>query len=370
MILHLRSPNLGPNSGKLKYFDARTLDTNSWVGFSDSVVFQEKRPPEKITLERCTSQNSPQKSGQKTHIGPLQGHLADETGNLRTPFLGRPLLDPLIWERPEERPYSSWGGGVATSSGFGSSGIKRDKLNGTNGPKFAVFRRFSLIFADFRFSWELQHFGGADFRRKPQETADFRRKPQKPADFRRNPFVPFSLSLLVPPYWSSLKDEAAATEVREAGLLEEMLALVKGHSGDQHWVSSLEVAKQFLREFRADDGIRKVSQGEKPPKIRKKSSQEQSSWELLDLLPLKRQRKQAKSREHWSEKFLGTSVPRNLFFFLGRFFCPLLTQKNLRAHNHRTATPPPWARENGAICPFGVFSLLYSDLGEVCGQSM
>ena len=34
-----------------------------------------------------------------------------------------------------------------------------------------------------------------------------------------------------------------------------------------------------------------LSQGEKPPKIRKKSSQEQSSWELLDLLPLKRQRK-------------------------------------------------------------------------------
>ena len=50
-------------------------------------------------------------------------------------------------------------------------------------------RSFSLIFADFRFSWKLQHFGGADFRRKPQE----------PADFRRNPFVPFSLSLLVPP---------------------------------------------------------------------------------------------------------------------------------------------------------------------------
>ena len=63
-------------------------------------------------------------------------------------------------------------------------------------------RSFSLIFADFadfRFSWELQHFGGADFRRKPQETADFRRKPQETADFRRNPFVPFSLSLLVPP---------------------------------------------------------------------------------------------------------------------------------------------------------------------------
>ena len=74
--------------------------------------------------------------------------------------------------------------------------MKRDKLNGTNGAEFAVFHRF---FADFRFSWELQHFGGADFRRKPQETADFRRKPQETAEFCRNPFVPFSLSLLVPP---------------------------------------------------------------------------------------------------------------------------------------------------------------------------
>ena len=38
-------------------------------------------------------------------------------------------------------------------------------------------------------------------------------------------------------------------------------------------------------------GSHSLSQGEKPPKIRKKSSQEQSSWELLDLLPVKRQRK-------------------------------------------------------------------------------
>ena len=46
--------------------------------------------------------------------------------------------------------------------------IKRDKLKGTTGAKFAVFfYRFSLIFADFRFSWELQHLGGAEFHRKP-----------------------------------------------------------------------------------------------------------------------------------------------------------------------------------------------------------
>ena len=62
------------------------------------------------------------------------------------------------------------------------------------------FSQISPIFADFRFSWELQHFGGADFRRKPQETADFRRKPQETAEFCRNPFVPLSLSLLIPPY--------------------------------------------------------------------------------------------------------------------------------------------------------------------------
>ena len=49
-----------------------------------------------------------------------------------------------------------------------SRGIKRAKLKGTNGAKFAVF--FSQIFTDFRFSWELQHFGSADFRRKPQGT--------------------------------------------------------------------------------------------------------------------------------------------------------------------------------------------------------
>ena len=68
----------------------------------------------------------------------------------------------------------------------GSRGIKRDKLNGTNRAEFAVFFadvcRFSLFL-------ELQHFKGADFCRKPQETADS----------RRNPFVPFSLSLLIPP---------------------------------------------------------------------------------------------------------------------------------------------------------------------------
>ena len=46
---------------------------------------------------------------------------------------------------------------------------------------------------------EASQFGGADFRRRPQEAADSCRKPQETAASRRNPFVPFSLSLLIPP---------------------------------------------------------------------------------------------------------------------------------------------------------------------------
>ena len=59
-ILHLRNPNLGPNSGK-RILDARILDPNSWVEFIDSVLFQQRRPPEKFTLEKFTFQDSPSK---------------------------------------------------------------------------------------------------------------------------------------------------------------------------------------------------------------------------------------------------------------------------------------------------------------------
>ena len=74
-----------------------------------------------------------------------------------------------------------------------SRGIKRDKLQGTNGAKFALLRRFSLIFADYRFSQEFQYFGGADFRRKPQNSAGncrFLQKPVCPIQF-----VPFNSAL-------------------------------------------------------------------------------------------------------------------------------------------------------------------------------
>ena len=59
-ILHLRNPNLGPNSAK-RILDARISDPNSWVEFFGPIFFQEKRPPEKFTVEKFTSQNSPSK---------------------------------------------------------------------------------------------------------------------------------------------------------------------------------------------------------------------------------------------------------------------------------------------------------------------
>ena len=59
-----------------------------------------------------------------------------------------------------------------------SRGIKRDKLNGTSRAEFAAFRRFSLIFADFRFSWGIYSTSGAQIfaenRRKPQIFAETR----------------------------------------------------------------------------------------------------------------------------------------------------------------------------------------------------
>ena len=63
-----------------------------------------------------------------------------------------------------------------------NGGIKTQTKR-TNGAKFA----FCLAdFADFGFSWNLQHMEGADFRGNPHKTADFRRKPQETAEFRRN----------------------------------------------------------------------------------------------------------------------------------------------------------------------------------------
>ena len=81
-ILHLRNPNLGPNSAK-RILDARISDPKFLGRIFWSYFFQEKRPPEKFTVEKFTSQNSPSKiqprnRAKKIHIAPLQGHLAED----------------------------------------------------------------------------------------------------------------------------------------------------------------------------------------------------------------------------------------------------------------------------------------------------
>ena len=87
--------------------------------------------------------------------------------------------------RPEHPCVGSEGLHKKTELFFLSGGIRRDKLNGTNGAVFffADFRRFLLIFTFFL---EIIALWRCRF---SQETAEF----------CRNPFVPFSLFLLIPP---------------------------------------------------------------------------------------------------------------------------------------------------------------------------
>ena len=77
-------------SGK-RILDARILNPNSWVTFIDPLFAKQKKPPEKFTLEKFTSQNSPSKiqprnRASKFIITPLQGHLADVFGWIKTGF--------------------------------------------------------------------------------------------------------------------------------------------------------------------------------------------------------------------------------------------------------------------------------------------
>eukprot|EP00927_Polykrikos_kofoidii_P070984 TRINITY_DN67335_c0_g1_i1.p1 TRINITY_DN67335_c0_g1~~TRINITY_DN67335_c0_g1_i1.p1 ORF type:complete len:500 (-),score=102.03 TRINITY_DN67335_c0_g1_i1:9-1508(-) len=55
------------------------------------------------------------------------------------------------------------------------------------------------------------------------------------------------------------QDESAGVEARESGLFDNMKDIVSKHQSDVNWRSAVEVAKQFLREFRADDGFRQAA---------------------------------------------------------------------------------------------------------------
>ena len=76
-ILHLRNPNLGPNSAK-RILDARISDPNSWVEFFGP-IFPGKKSPEKFTVEKFTSQNSPSKIQPRHRAEKFTLHLCRAT---------------------------------------------------------------------------------------------------------------------------------------------------------------------------------------------------------------------------------------------------------------------------------------------------
>ena len=74
-IWHLRNPNLGPDSGK-RILDTRILDTRILgSNFLVLFLFQQKRPPEKFTLEKFTSQNLPSRIQRRNRAKKFTLHL-------------------------------------------------------------------------------------------------------------------------------------------------------------------------------------------------------------------------------------------------------------------------------------------------------
>ena len=115
-----------------------------------------------------------------------------------------PSLQTSVFHHSEWSLYKIQSKKDRAKSEFSSRGITRDKLNGTNGAKFAILRRFSLMFAVIRFFLlDTTAFGGAENCRKPQKVTESRRKPQETADFCRNPICPIEFVLFHSSLWNS-----------------------------------------------------------------------------------------------------------------------------------------------------------------------
>jgi hypothetical protein len=55
----------------------------------------------------------------------------------------------------------------------------------------------------------------------------------------------------------AMQDEAASTEMKECDIFEHVRQLVKEHEGDARWHATVDISRQFLREFREDAGMEK-----------------------------------------------------------------------------------------------------------------
>lgn len=53
------------------------------------------------------------------------------------------------------------------------------------------------------------------------------------------------------------QDEAACVEIKESDTFEQARKLVKDHEGDARWNAAVDIARQLLREYRADEGMEK-----------------------------------------------------------------------------------------------------------------
>lgn len=55
----------------------------------------------------------------------------------------------------------------------------------------------------------------------------------------------------------AIQDDAASSEVKESGIFQEVRSLVQEHEGEARWHKAVDIARQLLREFRADEGMLK-----------------------------------------------------------------------------------------------------------------
>merc|ERR1712098_475620 len=53
------------------------------------------------------------------------------------------------------------------------------------------------------------------------------------------------------------QDEAISQEIKELDIFDEVRKIVQQHEGDSRWHGAVDIARQFLREWRADEGMQK-----------------------------------------------------------------------------------------------------------------
>lgn len=76
--------------------------------------------------------------------------------------------------------------------------------------------------------------------------------------YRENPNVSRSVIQTLRNIATQVDDFAVA--VRESDVFEELRTMIVEHAADEKWRSPVEIAKQFLREFREDEGIRRKAE--------------------------------------------------------------------------------------------------------------